>query len=78
MIICRVFFYYFTHRTTHSPWPKWAGVMHGDEIAYVFGDPLRQNTSIEYTEQERTLSRTVMVYWANFAKNGYVIANVYI
>ena len=66
----RIFLYHFTHRTTNSPWPTWSGVMHGDEIAYVFGDPLRLHPSVIYTEQERALSRDMMTYWANFAKSG--------
>ena len=66
----RVYFYHFTHRTTHSPWPKWMGVIHADEIYYVFGDPLKKQSWIKYTDQERDLARTVMGYWANFAKNG--------
>ena len=65
-----VFFYFFNHRTTHSPWPKWAGVIHGDKIAYVFGDPFRQRLKPGYTEKEKELSTMVMRYWANFAKNG--------
>jgi carboxylesterase type B len=44
--------------------------MHGDEIAYVFGDPFRQRTKPGYTDKEKELSRTMMRYWANFAKNG--------
>jgi acetylcholinesterase len=36
-----VYQYHFLHRTVNSPWPTWAGVMHGDEIAFVFGDPFR-------------------------------------
>jgi len=66
----KVYFYHFTHRTTHSPWPKWMGVIHADEIYYVFGDPLKKQSWIKYTDQERDLARTVMGYWANFAKNG--------
>lgn len=66
----RIFLYHFNHRTENSPWPDWAGVMHGDEIAYVFGDPLRLHPAVAYTEQERGLARDMMTYWANFAKSG--------
>ena len=47
--------------------------MHGDEIAYVFGDPLRRNPSVRggYTDYEKQLSRNMMAHWANFAKTGY-------
>ncbi|CAG2158026.1 unnamed protein product [Oppiella nova] len=63
-----VYMYYFTHRTTHSPWPKWMGTIHGDEISYVFGEPL--NPRLQFTPEERRLSERIMSYWANFAKTG--------
>ena len=50
LIICRIFLYHFGHRTASSPWPPWAGVMHGDEIAYVFGDPLRDQPAGQWTD----------------------------
>jgi acetylcholinesterase len=64
----KVFMYYYTHRTKTNPWPKWAGVLHGDEINFVFGEPL--NPKFNYPEEEKHFSRRVMRYWANFARNG--------
>jgi carboxylesterase type B len=46
------------------------GVMHGDEIEYVFGHPL--NMSNEYTETERDLSRLILEIFARFALTGCV------
>jgi acetylcholinesterase len=69
-----LFGYYFDHRTSVSDWPDWTGVLHGDEIEYVFGVPLK-STSSPYSSNEQWLSRYMMEYWTNFAKNGYV--NVY-
>ena len=46
------------------------GVPHASEIEYVFGKPL--DTSLNYTEAERQLSRNMMKYFTNFAKTGYI------
>lgn len=62
--------YLYSHRSKGNPWPKWTGVMHGDEISYVFGEPL--NPNLEYTEEEKNLSRRIMRYWSNFARYGWV------
>jgi acetylcholinesterase len=66
-----VYMYYFTHRSSRNPWPKWMGTMHGDELNFIFGEPL--NPSFGYTPAEIELSRRIMKYWANFAKSGYVL-----
>ena len=63
-----VYFYYFNERASNNPWPTWTGVLHGDEIAFIFGDPL--NKSRNYDSQEVALSKRMMSYWANFAKTG--------
>lgn len=63
-----VYMYYYKHRSAVSPWPSWAGVIHGDEINFVFGEPL--NPGKNYAPQEAELSRRIMRYWANFAKTG--------
>ncbi|XP_067014479.2 acetylcholinesterase [Anabrus simplex] len=63
-----VYMYYFKHRSLSNPWPSWTGVMHGDEINYIFGEPLDPSKS--YHPHEVELSRKIMRYWANFAKTG--------
>ena len=63
-----VYYYWFSHRSTVSPWAKWMGVMHGDEINFIFGEPL--NSSLEYTHEEKELSKKMMRFWTNFAKTG--------
>ena len=70
-----MYYYHFGHRTSSSPWPAWSGALHGDEIDYVFGGPLvnalgQDGSSRGYTDEEMILSRTMMTYWANFAKTG--------
>lgn len=52
----------------NNPWPRWTGVMHADEISYIFGEPL--DPSKGYTTEEVNLSKRMMRYWANFAKTG--------
>ena len=63
-----VYQYYFDERSSVHPWPNWTGVMHGDEINYVFGEPL--NASLGYADKDGVLARDMMAYWANFAKTG--------
>lgn len=62
--------YLYTHRSKGNPWPRWTGVMHGDEISYIFGEPLKP--ALGYTEDEKEFSRRMMRYWANFARYGLV------
>ncbi|KAM3669093.1 cholinesterase isoform 2-T4 [Ammospiza maritima maritima] len=63
-----VFFYFFEHRSSKLPWPEWMGVLHGYEIEFVFGLPLERR--VNYTKAEELLSRSMMRYWATFAKTG--------
>ncbi|XP_052542096.1 cholinesterase isoform X6 [Tympanuchus pallidicinctus] len=63
-----VFFYFFEHRSSKLPWPEWMGVMHGYEIEFVFGLPLERR--VNYTKAEEILSRSMLRYWASFAKTG--------
>ncbi|ESO98739.1 hypothetical protein LOTGIDRAFT_113809 [Lottia gigantea] len=63
-----VYSYLFNHRSSVSEWPLWAGVMHADEIPFIFGSPL--NTHEKYLTSEKELSRKMMRYWTNFAKTG--------
>ncbi|XP_042203006.1 acetylcholinesterase-like [Homarus americanus] len=63
-----VYYYFFTHRTTVNPWGTWMGVLHADEIDYVFGLPL--NRSLGYSDIEEDLSRRIMGYYKKFAATG--------
>ncbi|KAJ3591150.1 hypothetical protein NHX12_009097 [Muraenolepis orangiensis] len=64
----KAFVYLFDHRSSANPWPAWMGVMHGYEIEFVFGMPL--DASLNYTQREVNMSRTIMKHWANFARTG--------
>lgn len=63
-----VYQYVFARRSSRNPWPPWTGVMHGEEVAFVFGEPL--NDTHRYSEEDKSVSRRLMRYWANFAKTG--------
>lgn len=63
-----VYMYHYKHRSSISAWPKWMGVLHGDEINFIFGEPL--NSAFNYTKKEVEFSKSMMRYWANFAKSG--------
>ncbi|XP_018025299.1 acetylcholinesterase [Hyalella azteca] len=64
-----VYMYYFKHRSSGSKWPKWTGVLHADEISFLFGQPLNPKYTT-FTEVEQDLSRQMMTYWGNFIKTG--------
>ncbi|KAL1433784.1 hypothetical protein MTO96_012313 [Rhipicephalus appendiculatus] len=63
-----VYQYVFARRSSRNPWPRWTGVIHGEEVPFVFGEPL--NDTLCYSEEDKVLSRRIMRYWANFAKTG--------
>ncbi|KAM9069955.1 liver carboxylesterase 1 [Sarcophilus harrisii] len=63
------YMYEFQHRPSFSTnlKPEEVKADHGDEIPSVLGAPFLKEGSLE---EEKKLSRIVMKYWANFAKNG--------
>lgn len=63
-----VFYYVFEHRSSKHHWPDWSGVLHADEINFVFGEPM--NDTFGYTTTEKVFSKKIMKYWTNFAKTG--------
>ena len=64
-----VYFYEFQHRPSSATGvvPEFVKADHGSEIAFVFGKPFLAGN---VTEEENKLSRAVMKYWTNFARNG--------
>ena len=62
------YMYTFDYRSLANPWPSWMGSLHGYEIEFVFGLPY--NTSQNFTDEDRTLSNSIMKYMTNFAKTG--------
>ncbi|KAL8194610.1 UNVERIFIED_CONTAM: hypothetical protein K2H54_025984 [Gekko kuhli] len=70
-----VYFYEFQHRPTmfKDTKPDFVKADHGDELPLVFGFPFLNNTSAFFgdnAEDEKQLSKTIMKYWANFARTG--------
>ncbi|XP_053557320.1 pyrethroid hydrolase Ces2e [Bombina bombina] len=70
-----VYFYEYQHRASlfKDSKPAFVKADHGDEILSVLGIPFLNEESIfnfPATDEEKTLSRIVMKYWANFARNG--------
>ncbi|KAF2988311.1 hypothetical protein EK904_008464 [Melospiza melodia maxima] len=69
------YFFEFQHRASafRDSKPDYVKADHGDEVGFVFGGPFLAGDiqlRSEVTEEEKNLSRTLMKYWANFARNG--------
>ncbi|XP_006882641.1 PREDICTED: carboxylesterase 5A [Elephantulus edwardii] len=70
-----VYFYEFQHRPAcfNNTKPSFVKADHTDEIRFVFGGAFLKGDVIMFegaTEEEKLLSRTMMKYWANFARTG--------
>ncbi|CAN2389272.1 carboxylic ester hydrolase activity [Pristimantis euphronides] len=71
-----VFFYEFQHRPSvlKDGRPDFVKSDHGDELMFVFGGPFLRADAFfamgDVPDEEKTLSKTVMKYWANFARIG--------
>jgi carboxylesterase type B len=57
----------FSHSLEYYPWFKRAG--HGSELLFLF--PIKYSVTIP--ADDISLSLTMMKYWSNFAKTGYVL-----
>ena len=64
-----VYRYYYSHRSSQDPWPKYTGTKHGDELEFTFGRPLKAPAM--YTVSEIDFANDIMTYWTNFVKTGY-------
>ncbi|XP_066438934.1 fatty acyl-CoA hydrolase precursor, medium chain-like [Eleutherodactylus coqui] len=70
-----IYFYQFQHRPSffNGRKPDYVKSDHGDEVFSVVGGPFLEEGVLyagPSTEEEKTLSKNVMKYWANFARNG--------
>ncbi|KAM4663596.1 cholinesterase-like [Discoglossus pictus] len=64
----KVFVYEFDHHSSQEVWPKWMGVLHGAILPFMFGKPLIEEKN--YTKAEQFLSKRIMKFWVNFARDG--------
>ncbi|XP_020837662.1 bile salt-activated lipase [Phascolarctos cinereus] len=64
----RTYSYLFSHPSRMPLYPDWVGADHADDVQYVFGKPFA--TPLAYRAQDRTVSKSVIAYWTNFAKTG--------
>ncbi|GIY14843.1 acetylcholinesterase [Caerostris extrusa] len=63
-----VYYYLYTHRSSVTPWAEWMGIVHFEEIQFVFGQPLLHPEL--YSKEEFQLSLRMLGTWAHFAKTG--------
>nr|XP_038953351.1 carboxylesterase 2 isoform X2 [Rattus norvegicus] len=66
-----VYFYEFQHAPSYfkNVRPPHVKADHADEVPFVFGS-FFSGMKLDFTEEERLLSRRMMKYWANFARQG--------
>jgi carboxylesterase type B len=60
-----VFRFFNTHLNSIGGHYKWLGVMHGEELPFVFGEPL---TSTKFKTEEIDFSKILLAYWSNFMR----------
>ncbi|EPQ17576.1 Bile salt-activated lipase [Myotis brandtii] len=64
----RTYTYLFSEPSRIPLYPSWVGADHTDDLQYVFGKPF--DNPLIYRAQDRTVSRTMIAYWTNFARTG--------
>lgn len=64
----KTYSYQFSYPALMFLHPNWVGADHGNDIPYVFGKPF--STPLGYQAQDRAVSKTLIAYWTNFARNG--------
>ncbi|XP_007457370.1 PREDICTED: cocaine esterase [Lipotes vexillifer] len=66
-----VYFYEFQHQPSFFKdfRPSYVRADRGDEVQFIFRSPFG-SSHFQLTEEEELLSRKMMKYWANFARNG--------
>ncbi|OUC42620.1 Carboxylesterase [Trichinella nativa] len=70
----RVYLSQFDYRSKRNPWPQWMGSMHGYEIEFIFGVPLRPEND-NYSPHDQFISKLLMEYWSSFVYDSHPAAN---
>ncbi|GBM77067.1 Acetylcholinesterase-1 [Araneus ventricosus] len=66
----KVYFYWWAHRSSNSPWAPWMGAAHFSELEFIFGQPLLNPSDFEPEELE--ISEQMIEIWSSFVKEGCV------
>ncbi|XP_039586571.1 LOW QUALITY PROTEIN: bile salt-activated lipase-like [Passer montanus] len=64
----KTYSYLFSEPSRMPIYPRWVGADHADDLQYVFGKPFA--TPLGYKPKHRTVSKTMIAYWTNFARTG--------
>lgn len=69
-----VYYYYYSHESIFTD-PPWWKCYHSLELDSVFGSPftgynIAADDQRNHTEDDKEISRIVMLLWTNFAKHG--------
>ncbi|XP_040860581.1 bile salt-activated lipase [Ochotona curzoniae] len=64
----QTYWYLFSHPSRMPIYPSWMGADHADDLQYVFGKPF--SSPLGYRAQDRTVSKSLIAYWTNFARTG--------
>ncbi|CAD5119477.1 DgyrCDS8085 [Dimorphilus gyrociliatus] len=64
-----VYIYEIHYRPSFLTGPEWVKMPHGNEVAYVFGDPFTKRYPLNWQESDRKISMTLMKTFGDFIIN---------
>ncbi|XP_052774834.1 carboxylesterase 1C-like [Mya arenaria] len=62
-----VYLYNYEYRSVFDPWE---GVIHGAELFYLSGCPFTGSKNFRYDENDKEMSKLLLLLWTNFVKQG--------
>jgi cholinesterase len=70
----KTYFYVTTYKSKYTGCSEdWMGVCHGDDLVFIFGNPIVSKSS--FTETDYKFSLMAVQMWIDFAKTGYKFIN---